>query len=153
VRIIAHRGLINGPDKEFENRPESIELAFENDFDAEIDIWRIDGEWFLGHDDAQYPVDSAWIMSAAPRAWFHCKNAEAMLWMANHSKGINFFWHDSDDYTLTSTGYIWAYPGSKVEGNSVIVMPERIMRIEDLKTVECYGVCTDFAMLARKSLQ
>lgn len=153
MRIIAHRGLINGPDKAFENRPETIELAFENDFDAEIDIWRIDGEWFLGHDEPQYAVDSAWIMAAAPRAWFHCKNADAMLWMVNHSKGINFFWHDSDDYTLTSTGYAWAYPGSHVEGNAIIVMPERIMKIEDLKTVNCYGACTDFAMLARKSIE
>lgn len=151
MRLIAHRGLINGPDKSFENRPETIELAWENDFDVEVDVWRIDHKWFLGHDEPQYEVPSSFFLMG--RSWVHCKNAEAMLWMANHTKGINFFWHDSDDYTLTSAGYVWAYPGSKVEGNCVLVLPERIMKLEELKNVNCYGVCSDHVSKIRDILK
>lgn len=152
MRIIAHRGLIDGPNKSIENRPKTIENALGADFDSEVDIWRVGTKWFLGHIELQYPVSSNWIMSVAPRAWFHCKNSEAMLWMANHSRGVNFFWHGLDDYTLTSAGYVWAYPGSKVEGNTILVLPERIMEIHEIANINCYGVCTDFSLQVREGI-
>jgi hypothetical protein len=34
------------------------------------------------------------------------------------------FWHQNDDFTLTSKNYIWTYPGQPYTASSVIVMPE-----------------------------
>lgn len=153
MQIIAHRGLIDGPNKDQENRPETIQLAIESGFDVEVDLSLVNGEWFLGHDIPQYLVDTSWIISISQRSWFHCKNAEALLWLVNNPIGVTFFWHDSDHYTLTSNGYVWAYPGSKVEGNSILVLPERVMSIHEIKNVDCYGVCTDFAAQAREILK
>ena len=50
MKLIAHRGLMNGPDKEKENTPKQIELALKEGFDAEIDLWWSNGRFWLGHD-------------------------------------------------------------------------------------------------------
>jgi hypothetical protein len=57
MNLIAHRGLFNGPNSSWENRPEQILLALKNGFDAEVDVRVIDGEIFLGHDRPDYKVD------------------------------------------------------------------------------------------------
>jgi hypothetical protein len=48
--IIAHRALLNGPNKALENQPSSIEKAIELGFYVEIDVWSVNHKWFLGHD-------------------------------------------------------------------------------------------------------
>jgi hypothetical protein len=55
----------------------------------------------------------------------------------------NYFWHQEDDYTLTSLHYIWAYPGKKLTNNSICVLPERA-NYDTLELRSCKGVCTDF---------
>ena len=47
--------------------------------------------------------------------------------------------------TLTSKGYIWAYPGKTYSSNTVIVMPEwNNPNWDNLKVTNCYGICTDY---------
>ena len=36
--FIAHRGLINGPDTDQENKIQTIEIALNNGFDVEVDV-------------------------------------------------------------------------------------------------------------------
>jgi hypothetical protein len=150
MRIIAHRGLINGPDPQLENHPDTIEEAWANDFDCEIDLWRVNGEWFLGHDEPTYKVPSYFLTLG--RSWFHCKNYEALDWLVNHSRGVNFFWHQFDDYTLTSFGYIWAYPGKAVGDNAVLVVPAKDFSNATAK-LNCFGVCTDHALMLDKMIK
>jgi hypothetical protein len=52
---------------------------------------------------------------------------------------LNYFWHQEDDVTLTSKGYIWAYPGKQPIKNSIAVMPE--LKNDNLS--ECIGICSD----------
>lgn len=33
----------------------------------------------------------------------------------------NCFWHQEDDYALTSSGYIWTYPDKLLTDKSIIV--------------------------------
>ena len=39
MKLIAHRGNVNGPDPLTENTPEKIESAITAGYDVEIDIW------------------------------------------------------------------------------------------------------------------
>jgi hypothetical protein len=60
---------------------------------------------------------------------------------------FNYFWHQNDDFTLTSTNLIWTFPGQQIGQQSILVLPERYLSLdsidkETLKNV--YGVCTDF---------
>ena len=56
MKIISHRGNLNGPKLELENTKEYIDIAIENNFDVEIDLWNVKNEYFLGHDKADYKV-------------------------------------------------------------------------------------------------
>ena len=151
MRLIAHRGLMNGPDISIENHPDTIEAAWAADFDCEIDVWRIDGKWFFGHHKPVYEVPAYFLTLG--RSWFHCKNFDALDWFANHSRGINFFWHETDPYTLTSFGYVWAYPGKPVRDNGICVLPENVMPLSDVPALNCFGVCSDYVLEIRKHLE
>lgn len=102
--IIAHRGNLNGPNPNLENRPDYILSALAEGYDAEIDVWCIENQWFLGHDAPQYHIPLYYLFNN--HLWCHAKNIEAFERMLN-MKDIHCFWHDKDDYTLTSQNYIW----------------------------------------------
>jgi len=139
---ISHRGNINGRIKEAENKPDYIDDTIRLGFDVEIDIWYVDGGWWLGHDEPQYPIDLEWIQQRSHNLWVHCKNTEAVEYFyenENDCKDINWFWHEEDTLTLTSYGYIWAYPGKQPIKRSIAVMPE----INNDDVTYCDGICSD----------
>jgi glycerophosphoryl diester phosphodiesterase len=149
LKLIAHRGNVSGPNPIKENSIEYIEEAISQDYDVEIDIRYsyVDQEFYLGHDDPQYIVFLDWLVEHKERLWIHCKNIESLHKFSSEKNNFNYFWHQEDDYTLTGCGYIWTYPGKIPTLNSIIVMPEMTMEMQDLinlKTFPCYGVCSDY---------
>jgi hypothetical protein len=62
--------------------------------------------------------------------WWHCKNFAALDKL--QGSNLNYFWHQEDDHTLTSKGFIWTYPGKEIGINNVIVMPENVMSLDEL---------------------
>jgi hypothetical protein len=145
MKIIAHRGNTSGPSK-FENSPESINYALMLGFDVEIDVWCFNGSIYLGHDGPEYLVDKSFILDIGHSGWFHCKNLNAINMFADYFPNLNYFWHQSDDFTLTSEGFIWTYPGKEIGKNSIIVLPETVSE-EDLSVMflnKPYGICTDW---------
>ena len=84
-----------------------------------------------------------------PGLWIHAKNIDALHVLGADAK-LNFFWHQEDDYTLTSQGYIWTYPGKHLMSHSVCVMPEWDKEL-DLTTFkpDCYGICSDYVNLIK----
>ena len=139
---ISHRGNISGQNKESENRPEYIRAALEKGFEVEIDVRFKDSQFYLGHDFAEYKVESSFLLNE--KLWCHAKDIEAM----NNLKKIkaHYFWHQEDDVTLTSKGYFWTYPGKTLTNNSICVLPE----INDIKEIECAGICSDFIQNYKK---
>ena len=139
--LIAHRGLINGPGKEFENKPAQIEVALAMQFDCEVDVWLKNGEWFLGHDGPTYPIDFEFLEQ--PGLWIHAKNLAALYVLSETN--LNYFWHQEDDFTMTSHGYIWTYPGKQLSKNSIMVLPEwHDATLENARSATCAGICSDF---------
>jgi hypothetical protein len=138
--LISHRGNINGRIEEAENRPDYIDDTIKLGYDVEVDIWFINHEWFLGHDEPQYKIDITWLEGRAHKLWVHCKNVEALEFLNKHQYEINYFWHQEDTATLTSKNFIWAYPGKQPIKNSIAVMPELFN--DGLSS--CIGICSDF---------
>ena len=60
--------------------------------------------------------------------------------MMDHKK-IHCFWHQKDDVTLTSRGFIWTYPNKKTYNKSIIVINKFIKKQELPK---CMGICSDY---------
>jgi hypothetical protein len=139
-KFIAHRGNLNGIMESLENEPTYIDLAIEKGYDVEVDIWYIDGLLYLGHDKPQYCIDFRWIHDRFNQLWIHCKNIESVLYLQDCGYNLNYFWHENDKITLTSLGYIWAYPTEIGVKNSIAVMPE----IHNTDISKCLGICSDY---------
>ena len=136
MHFIAPRGNINGKQENFENTRSYIEVALMKGFECEIDICKWDGwHFYLGHDTPGEKVTESWLKNKP--LWCHAKNYEAF--QALCKQGHNCFWHNEDRYTLTSKGYIWAYPGEAVGNNTIAVLPEwKATNIKDAA-----GICSD----------
>lgn len=134
--LISHRGNTDGKRRELENSPTYIKRALHHGYDVEIDVWYLDG-WWLGHDEPQYKVDMNFLEDS--RFWIHCKNLQALTYL--QPTKLNYFWHEEDRYTLTSHGYIWAYPNQMAiaGGNTIAVMPE----IDNTDINLFSGICSD----------
>jgi hypothetical protein len=141
---IAHRGLINGPDKELENKPEHIIEVLNMGFQVELDLRVIESKLYLGHDGPQYPIEPEFLQK--PGLWIHAKNSEALFWLTHTY--YNYFWHQEDDFTITSRGHIWTYPGKPLSEFSICVMPEWNYNISEFN-FNCYGVCSDYVGLMK----
>jgi len=137
--LISHRGNVNGKNTEKENHPDYIDETIALGYDVEIDLWVIEGVLLLGHDEPQYGVSQLWLSQRSQSLWIHCKTIETLEWF-NIIGGFNYFWHEEDTVTLTSKGFIWAYPGKQPIKRSIAVIPE----IHNDDMTQCIGICSDY---------
>jgi len=149
MKLISHRGNLERSNPKQENHPDYIREALRQGFDVEVDIWLVDDKLWFGHDEPQYEIkwnskwNSNWDYLGDERIWWHCKNLEALVYIRENGIGhTNFFWHQEDDFTLTSNFHIWTYPGKKLSNKSICVMPERAS-YTSRELRDCYGICSD----------
>jgi hypothetical protein len=135
---IAHRGNISGPEPANENKPQYINKALDLGFNIEIDVWYKQG-WFLGHDQPEFKINENFLLNQF--FWCHAKNFEALNRLLKI--GANCFWHESDDFTLTSSGIIWTYPHKQVNNNSIIVC-QNFEQTVKYSNMQIFGVCSDY---------
>ena len=133
--LIAHRGNINGANIDKENSPEYVNSALKKGYNVEIDVWLEKDQWYLGHNKPQYKIELTYLLNNL--LWCHAKNIEAFRVMLG--RGVHCFWHQEDDVTLTSRGYIWTYPGKQLTAKSICVLPEKA----DYNNIKCAGICSD----------
>lgn len=137
---IAHRGNLNGPNKNKENKPEYLMEAIKQGFYVETDLWIIENTFFLGHDEPQYKINIEFLLAIKDKLFCHCKNINALKFLIERYPEIECFFHDVEECVLTSKNKIWTNPGSQLTDKSICVMPERSNQIPE----NCLGVCTDF---------
>lgn len=133
--IISHRGNLNGVDPSSENKPDSIVQTLDLGFDVEVDLRLHNDKLYLGHDEPDYKVDLNFLKQSG--VWVHAKNKEVIPILRNE-KDIHWFWHETDQLTLTSRGYVWCFPGHEIDGGIMVdhgqdVQPE----------INIAGICTD----------
>lgn len=140
MKLISHRGNLNGRLEYFENNPTYIDKAIKEGFDVEVDVWYKENVLWLGHDEPQYSVDIKWFKNRISKLWIHCKNIDAIIYFRDCRYKFNYFWHEQDTVTLTSYNFIWTYPGKQPISNSIAVMPE----LNNDNITKCIGICSDF---------
>lgn len=136
--LIAHRGNIHGPDSKLQNKPLQIQKALDLGYNCEIDVWYINGEFLLGHDEPKYKIYERSLENS--KLWCHAKNLDALVQMLNNKK-INCFWHEEDKYTITSSGYIWCFPDVYVQNKCIQVHKGKKV---DHHNYKCDGICSDY---------
>lgn len=136
--IISHRANLNGPNKELENNPKQITETIKK-YDTEIDLWFINSDLFLGHDNPQYKINDNFLNLNRDKLWVHAKNLDCITYLFNTD--LNWFWHENDKITLTSKKNIWCYPGTYIiNGITVVFNDSKKCDIPNY----CLGICTDY---------
>lgn len=138
--LISHRGNINGPRPDMENKPSYVLQAIQLGFDCEIDVWFTEGKFYLGHDEPQYDFPISLIENYYNKLWIHCKDMASLTKLNEiDSTGtkLNYFGHDKDLGVLTSKGYIWS---TQPFDRGILVMPE-VTHLDPIKGTK--GVCSD----------
>lgn len=142
MKIISHRGNLNGRVEQKENEPSYVMQAIDRGFDVEVDVWFVENSFFLGHDFPQHMINPNWLMKKS--LWCHAKNVDAFCKMM--SMNINCFWHETDKITITSKGIPWCYPNTFIEnGITVCLGTDRIDK-------NIFGICTDYPLHWEKIL-
>jgi hypothetical protein len=137
--LISHRGNIKGRNISRENTEDYIQEAIALGYDVEIDVWIVDKVFYLGHDKPENKVRLDFLL--ADGLWIHCKNLEALKYFTGTN--VNCFWHQNDDFTVTSHRHTWAYPHMLVYEDCINVLPElNKLKKNDLKLAK--GICSDF---------
>ena len=139
MKLIAHRGNWNGKIPELENSLFLLHEAIDQGFDVEVDVWRVDRHLYLGHNGPAISIGAGIIQLLSPYAWFHAKDYGALEYLLE--EGHHVFAHDHDDYTITSKGFVWAYPGKTIGSRGVACMPECAPGF--VVPAGAYGVCSD----------
>lgn len=149
MKLISHRGNLRGPNPIKENTKDYIETAIHKGFDVEIDIRAeltnstdpTSYKYTLGHDYSQEATPYQWLLQFKDKLWIHCKNLEALY--AFRNTDFHYFWHQEDDFTLTSQKIIWTYPLKRVTSNSVIVCWDESSAIDYMNS-NAMGICCDY---------
>tara|TARA_X000000950_G_C13921450_1_gene663737 strand:- start:21474 stop:21908 length:435 start_codon:yes stop_codon:yes gene_type:complete len=142
--LISHRGNISGKNLKLENNPDYIMEAKKKGFDVEVDVWFKNDKFYLGHDYPKFEIKKKFLKQK--KIWCHAKNFQAIP--ALNKIGAHYFWHQKDDYTITSKGIIWVYPGKKLVKNSICVLPKNKRKLP----INCLGICSDYIEKFRKLL-
>jgi hypothetical protein len=137
--FISHRGNLTGKNSKSENSLPYIKYAINLGFDVEIDVWYIDGDYWLGHDEPQYLTEESFLENE--KLWCHSKNIEGLHKMLQNEK-IHCFWHQEDACTLTSNGFVWTYPGQDIYEKSIYVD----LCPPNYKNISCSGICSDYIL-------
>lgn len=158
MKLIAHRGNITGPNPEQENQFIYLYNAVTLGYDVSVDIWIMDGEVWTGHDSPTYKLDWNQLYKLKINGWFHCKNLEAFT----HFTGMqsnkqyynwNYFWHQNDDFALTSNHYIWTYPNKNLGPFSIAVLIDGVKNEYTEKDLtKCHGICSDYVKKIKENL-
>lgn len=111
-------------------------------YHVEVDVWYTGGQFVLGHDKPQYEVDRSFLSNN--KIWVHAKSIDTLHVLASSGNLIHYFFHHTDDATITSKGWIWTHPGKPVgHAKSVAVMPE-LNKIQPPNLYFSGAICTDY---------
>jgi hypothetical protein len=139
MKFISHRGNLVGPNLELENTIDYVNFALKEGFEVEIDVWVAENRFFLGHDSPKQEIDISYLNNE--KLWCHAKNIFALQQLLKMN--TNCFWHFEDKFTLTSKGYVWAYPTVNYSNGVIAVLPEKY---DGKNLFNCAGVCSDYIL-------
>jgi len=159
LKLIAHRGNTEGRKPEHENSPDYIDQAIHLGYDVEVDVWALDGVFglWLGHDEPKCFKPFNFFEDRIQHLWVHCKCPRSLYLMREYLPSMRYFFHQTDDYTITSWQDIWCYPGKHAYGShAIVLLPEQWMPLEEFpkycERTNAAGVCSDFVGEIKKHI-
>jgi hypothetical protein len=152
MKLISHRGNINGLNPSRENSPSYIDTAISAGYEVEVDINYMKGKFYLGHDTPDYEISERWMENRKNSIWFHCKNLDAATELCKLSN-FKFFCHKSDLFVMTSTNHIWVHDLEMNLSKKCIIPLLSDNDLINYKGGLVYAVCTDYITMAEYILK
>lgn len=158
MRIISHRGNLDGPNLARENTLKYIDEAIEAGFNVEIDLRAKDGLLHLGHDFAQHRVSYGELARRKRELWVHCKDIESFF----YAPDFKCFCHTGDPFVLVSpgsypeyNGWVWVHD-LELELTNLSIIPllskEDIDNFDLSRANKIFGICTDYPYYLKEKL-
>ena len=149
--FISHRGNISSINEEMENTETYIDKAIKLGYEVEIDLWKVNDVFFLGHDKPENIVDFDWLEQRKDKLWIHTKNREAFEHLNIINSKFKFFWHTLEPFVFTSNKIIWAHDYKNIENENLCIVPLLSLKdINNAKIRNWYGICTDYPMQCKR---
>ena len=152
MRFISHRGNLEGAQKDLENLPDQIDKAISQGFDVEIDLWLHNGSLYLGHDGPEHKTSDRFLIDRSPNLWIHAKSIDTVSFLFRSD--LNWFWHETDKFALTSKEIPWSFPEIFFE-SCVVNQPADSSKFwtERLhEKMNFHAICHDDIMRVRKEI-
>jgi glycerophosphoryl diester phosphodiesterase len=158
MRIISHRGNLDGPIPERENSLSYIDEAIEAGYNVEIDIRTEDGFLYLGHDFPQHRVPYGELYHRKRHLWVHCKDIQSFY----YAPDFKSFCHTGDPFVLVTPGsypryqgWVWVHD-LDLELTNLSIIPllskEDIDNFDLRRAKNIYGICTDYPNYLKSQL-
>ncbi len=108
MRIVSHRGNLDGPGSECER--ERVDAALAAGFDVEVDVRHVFGKLMVGHDKPMYELPAQWLEPGLiDRFWFHAKDARSHNELG--AKGGRVFMHANEPFAIVFPERLkWVHP-------------------------------------------
>lgn len=142
--FISNRGNINGINQTRENNPEYVQEAMDRGFFVMVDVWLVQNKQLtLGNVKPKYVTDLNFLQN--PQIIARACSPATLTYLLDNN--VHCFYCDRSNYTLTSNGYVWTWPGSPVIPRSIVFMPEWFVGdVRKSATFNCTGVCSNFIL-------
>lgn len=138
MKYIAHRGNVNGPNLDHENKIEYLKYASSLGHGLEFDVQCYNNKLYLGHDEPQEKLPLELLRLSD--VFVHAKDIESLEKLLKLN--CNVFWHQTDKLTITNFGFIWCFPGVFVNSTQAVWLDLHNMDIpENISNI--YGICGD----------
>lgn len=158
MKIISHRGNLDGPNPAQENKIAYIDKAIDAGYHVEIDIRVKDGYLYTGHDFPQHRVPYGELAHRKRYLWVHCKDIESFF----YAPDFKCFCHTNDPYVLVTPGSYPAYNGwvwvhdLELELTNLSIIPllskEDIDNFDLNRAKKIFGICTDYPNYLKEKL-
>ena len=153
MKIISHRGNLEGSNPNLENTKHYIDSALDKGFDVEVDLWKIERNYYLGHDNPENKVELEWLDERKKNIWLHTKNFNCFESLLDINNDFIYFYYTAEPVVMVSNRVIWSHAPTEmsVYKNCVIPLLEKSQIIEN-NFFAWYGICTDFPTLLNDKL-
>lgn len=151
---ISYQGIYDGTNFQDAGTPDQIGKSFNHGYSVLQNVWRIDGQIFLGVFQPITPVSEKFIQG--PRFWLNLMNTEIQDWIVTQpAKSYPNYFHfpNAQENTPVSTsGGQLITPGTvPVNNTSIIFLPEIQDRgMYSTIKLRCYGICSNYVSFSKR---
>lgn len=179
VKIISHRGYLEGKDELRENEPTAIIDCINKGFDVEIDLNLIncyfpnerfasDFELALGHDKLKCLIKEEFLTQFGNCLFVHAKSIESFSWLilSQANGNLKYFYHTEEDLVKVLDAhnfnkYLWSHKpqiyNNYPDKEGMIIVTRDCFDSKDKMTYDEIkdfgGICTDFPLYYKKLIE